>query len=472
MQVIYPHRRQKQQPKRTPKNRRIARYIVLALAGFVALNLVILGFYNGRTYPNTTLAGVGVGNKSFRDVELTATRSDLLPTSIMLVQGTQKATLSLADIGARPDVARTAANLKAPRSWLPLANLFTRHVLAAPLAIDNNSLNKTADRLAPAFHEAAENARVTLTGTSFTVVEAKNGHDLDQQNLSAAIMKGIDQDQAQITVPVSSKPPSVTDQQAKAAAKSLNASLKTKLTLQHNAATEKPSAKDIISWYKPAYDSYAPDDFAIRTYVSQAGMKMGVRPSNLTAAVATIKDALSKSKQTTVTLTPFTSTKTYHYCAAVKGASASYLTSLKQELAATYSDLRGWSLDGQIEYLYSETNCDFTVWLAAPAEMASFGAICDDYWSCNVGTNVVINLDRWNTASEPWKQYGGSLRDYHIMAINHETGHMLGFGHNTCPGAGQAAPVMMQQSVALQGCTFNIWPVQSELDTLRRVTGL
>lgn len=54
------------------------------------------------------------------------------------------------------------------------------------------------------------------------------------------------------------------------------------------------------------------------------------------------------------------------------------------------------------------------------------------------------------------------------MVINHEVGHRLGFGHATCPGPGQLAPVMMQQSISLAGCKFNPWPVAGELTTLKQ----
>jgi hypothetical protein len=54
------------------------------------------------------------------------------------------------------------------------------------------------------------------------------------------------------------------------------------------------------------------------------------------------------------------------------------------------------------------------------------------------------------------------------MEINHETGHWLGLGHSNCAGPGQAAPVMQQQSIDMQGCRINSWPLPWELDAVRR----
>jgi hypothetical protein len=105
--------------------------------------------------------------------------------------------------------------------------------------------------------------------------------------------------------------------------------------------------------------------------------------------------------------------------------------------------------------------------------MSSFGAICDDYWSCMPGANnIVLNSDRWNASTTTWQKAGGTMADYHALMINHETGHWLGFDHLPCGGAGQSAPVMMQQSINLGGCTFNPWPLPSEQAALLKTLGL
>jgi hypothetical protein len=85
---------------------------------------------------------------------------------------------------------------------------------------------------------------------------------------------------------------------------------------------------------------------------------------------------------------------------------------------------------------------------------------------------VVINNDRWLYASTAWNNQGGSLEEYRSMVINHETGHWLGFNHSYCPGTGQPAPVMQQQSIDLQGCVFNPWPTATETAILKQRLGL
>ena len=136
--------------------------------------------------------------------------------------------------------------------------------------------------------------------------------------------------------------------------------------------------------------------------------------------------------------------------------------------AETYADRRGWSLGGSVRFERVASGGDFTLWLSANDQMATFGGACDVVWSCRNGRNVVINEERWLGASPAWNEAGGSLSDYRQMVVNHETGHWLGFGHGQCGAPGAAAPAMQQQSMGLQGCDPNPWPLAGEREILAR----
>lgn len=124
----------------------------------------------------------------------------------------------------------------------------------------------------------------------------------------------------------------------------------------------------------------------------------------------------------------------------------------------TYADPRGWTAGGRWRFqrVGPGEPTDFVLYLVTPATR---DGLCEDgydrYTSCRKNSKVVLNIARWVHGIP---QYGDSLLAYRQYMINHETGHRIGFGHELCPGAGQPAPVMEQQTLGRHGCTPNAWP--------------
>ena len=162
---------------------------------------------------------------------------------------------------------------------------------------------------------------------------------------------------------------------------------------------------------------------------------------------------------------------TYTYCVASRGEVGD-LTEFANMVFSTLNDPRGWPRAGVIfqENEGADPNtdpnaCSMTLTLAAADQMTSFSTECSDEYSCRVGNDVVINVDRWNNATEGWLNAGGTVERYRTMVINHEVGHRLGHLDNelTCPAVNQPAPLMQQQSMDLLGCVPNEWPLDEEL---------
>ncbi len=154
--------------------------------------------------------------------------------------------------------------------------------------------------------------------------------------------------------------------------------------------------------------------------------------------------------------------RTISYNIVTRGTITSDVSEFKRLVSATLNDGRGWSR-ARLMFKEVKSGGSFTFVLAEASTLPSFSSGCSVEYSCRVGQYVIINQTRWQTATPSWNAAKGSLRDYRHMVVNHETGHWLGHGHQLCGGTGLPAPVMQQQSISLQGCTFNAWPLASEL---------
>jgi hypothetical protein len=130
---------------------------------------------------------------------------------------------------------------------------------------------------------------------------------------------------------------------------------------------------------------------------------------------------------------------------------------------ATLGDPRSWGAGGRLSFQRvgaaeaAAGDYDFRVSLVSPGSMETYcpGVGTGGYTSCRYGERAVINLARWETAVP---DYGGDIATYRLYVVNHEVGHALGNGHQSCPGPGRSAPVMQQQTLGLQGCIKNAWP--------------
>ena len=124
---------------------------------------------------------------------------------------------------------------------------------------------------------------------------------------------------------------------------------------------------------------------------------------------------------------------------------------------ATLADPRSWTADGSVSFQRVADGGQVRVVLATPGTV---DGLClplqtNGRYSCHRDGTVALNSDRWLNGTDGWP---GPLAEFRHYAVNHEMGHAIGHSHASCPGAGQPAPVMMQQSKGLEGCLPNGWP--------------
>jgi hypothetical protein len=156
--------------------------------------------------------------------------------------------------------------------------------------------------------------------------------------------------------------------------------------------------------------------------------------------------------------------KKIQYSVATNGEVSQSRDDFAAQVVSTLKDSRGWRGAG-LRFEEVLEGGLFTIILAQPDKLPEYSEGCSVEWSCRVGDSVIVNDSLWANSSDSWVAAGLPMDDYHHMTVNHEVGHFLGHPDNEtpCSGPGNPAPIMIQQSIDLQGCAFNPWPLESEL---------
>lgn len=465
----------------TPKPKSLKRILLLVGVGllglFIIVNLVLGLVYADKTYPGARVAGKPFGGVAYDAVPGRLDKLRLLPESLELKYKQKVVAATHSELGVAVDKAKLAEAVR-ERHWLPVWNLVSPEDTPLSLRVDDAVLGKRLAAIAVANKEAPVDARIEQKPDGFVLVKGVPGSALDEPGSRDAVLAAVRTGRDSVGLNVRSVDPSVTDASLAAPLKKLQTATATPITFSYGDKRFTASPAEVAGWYRPSAEAgsggFALSEPTLRGYISAAAKQAGIRASNVTAAAAAAREGLSSGKTVNIALVaaPGAASRTLKYCTAVRGVDPAQLPGLQSRLLATFADERGWGLQGAVDFEYVASGCDFTVWLVAANQMPSFGDICDSLWSCMVPPNVVINFDRWQGASESWNKAGGYLEDYRNMVINHETGHWLGFYHSYCGGPGQQAPVMQQQSISLNGCTFNAWPTTAEMAQLKGRLGI
>lgn len=445
------------------------RFLVVVVGLFVLANAVLFALYRSKTYPGTTVGGHVFGSISTAAISQELSKKPLLPSRIALQFDTKVMKVAPKDIGLQADSSVLEPRIS-KRYWLPIMNVIKPPKIPLAVSADETVLQKKLTSFTQPYTQVASDAQVTVENGLFTLVPAQESRQLDMAQSTQRILQEVAKGKGTLSLAVVSKKPKVGDQQVQPTVDALRTVQAVPIVFVFEDKSAKPSPADIAGWYVKQDNSYVLSEAAVRAFIQKSGASFGIGVANMDNATKAVLAGLEKRQQATITLTAAPKVaKTFTYCIQAKDVDASNIPAFRSKLASVYADPRGWSVNGKIAFQEVSSGCNFRVWLSASNQLPSFGEICDTTWSCTVKPNVIINFDRWRYASDAWNAANGSLDNYRSMVINHETGHLLGFGHKYCAGAGQAAPVMQQQSISLQGCTFNPWPLSSEQQQLLAV---
>jgi len=123
----------------------------------------------------------------------------------------------------------------------------------------------------------------------------------------------------------------------------------------------------------------------------------------------------------------------------------------RKEVRAYLADPHGWKSEGYV--FVNSSSPDVEIHLSSPRTLESTGCH-DGTLSCAEmnGRHMYLNSMRWTQGAPASKL---PLNKYRQYMVTHEMGHILGRDHVRCPGAGQPAPLMMQQTRGIGTCSPN-----------------
>lgn len=148
----------------------------------------------------------------------------------------------------------------------------------------------------------------------------------------------------------------------------------------------------------------------------------------------------------------------WRYTVEVEPETGFDLDEVALQVEAALHDDRSWVATRTLEQVDDPAAARIRVVLATPDTVdrlcAQVGLRTVGIYSCWNGRFAALNAWRWEVGAEGFDD----MLTYRRYLVNHEFGHGLGYGHVGCPSPGASAPVMMQQSKTLDGCTANGWP--------------
>ncbi len=449
-------------------------FLLVVFASILISNILLTIIYSNKTYPKTLLNNQAIGSVSFTDLDRKIKDIIQLPKEITLKVRDKAQTVKSEELGLSINYQQVNKGIQQNRYKIPLVNFIKSKNNNASYELNKAISNQKIESLKPALESSPSGSHIKFQDQQFIIIPATPLTSINNEDASLAILDQLKQNKTEINLPFSEVPAPENYKNITELTDNLNKSIATKITLTFEDQTKQLSKSDIANFYIEEDFTYILSSQAIDKKLNEIAKQFRIDIENKTEAITKIKTAINEKTESKITLKNAPKKHiTYRYCVATKGVSDSYISEFKNKLQAVYDDSQGWSVGGQVSFVFVTSGCNYTAWLSEASLVPSFSStICDSTWSCRVGNNVIINFDRWSGASPAWNSAGGSLDSYRTMVINHETGHWLGFGHRYCAGTGQPAPVMQQQSISLQGCTFNTWPTSSEIQSLKSSKGL
>lgn len=216
---------------------------------------------------------------------------------------------------------------------------------------------------------------------------------------------------------------------------------------------------------------------------ARCGPLSGIAPSPTATAASTTASPVATTANSAASCGPSKARRPIRFTVEIDASISMSKSELTSFLLQIYCDRNGWTRSSVVSFATASSRTK-GVTLIRMSDRAGVKKHCSrllgeqasgNYSCASYAQNeIVLNHERWTKGASEFNAAGGSRLAYRRMVATHEMGHVLDLRHQYCTTAGGPAPVMMQQSITMTSqstgktCKPNSWPVQHEIDRLKR----
>ena len=218
----------------------------------VCVGVVYAANYSGRALPGTSVAGTSVAGMTRDQVVSTVNqRADATNVTLTVEGKTTKASLNEAGISVDADETADAA-MKGSTSFPAFVSaLFSERDIEPVVTVSEESIKKLAASANSTLTSEMKDASVIVAqdGQSFTVTPAQMGNGVSADDVAAAVKQaGATLTSVTQDVSVHQMEPSITTENAQAAAEKANALLETNIEISDGIDTFSAERSDKVQW--------------------------------------------------------------------------------------------------------------------------------------------------------------------------------------------------------------------------------
>ena len=218
----------------------------------VCVGVVYAANYSGRALPGTSVAGTSVAGMTRDQVVSTVNqRADATNVTLTVEGKTTKASLNEAGISVNADETADAA-MKGSTSFPAFVSaLFSERDIEPVVTVSEESIKKLAASANSTLTSEMKDASVIVAqdGQSFTVTPAQMGNGVSAEDVAAAVKQaGATLTSVTQDLSVHQMEPSITTENAQAAAEKANALLETNIEISDGIDTFSAERSDKVQW--------------------------------------------------------------------------------------------------------------------------------------------------------------------------------------------------------------------------------